>query len=233
MLLNISGFHTGGHGEFAHIHVKFPNVLYLKPNQKYYLGLRSFHAFNTVHNLEETTLKVSSGGRDEDITIPSGTYSVEDLDVYIRSQLVAWTGRIDVASDEIQLHCGNYEFRLDEPSAFADFLGIEYGTYGVDRIVNATKGNDITKNSVLSVSCNLVHGGLMNGIEEHSLCVFGVAAGPFEFIDYTPSNIAYLPVIGDHISHVNISVRDRNNRAVDFGRSMLTVSLQLVTKAQL
>lgn len=59
----------------------------LNPNVEYCLGLIGFHTFNTIPNIEQGNNKFYYA-KTKCITIPTGSYEIEDIEKYIQNQLI-------------------------------------------------------------------------------------------------------------------------------------------------
>ena len=59
----------------------------LSPNKDYVLGLVELLTFNTIPNIDEHNNKFYIVEEDDPITIPAGSYEIDDIDKYLKTQL--------------------------------------------------------------------------------------------------------------------------------------------------
>ena len=62
---------------------------------EYELGLTTFETYNTVPNVTSANNKFYYGEKDEEITIPEGSYEIKDIAVYLKRAMLLKVQRVD------------------------------------------------------------------------------------------------------------------------------------------
>lgn len=200
----------------------------LSPHKHYTLGLLELLTFNSIPNIDETNNKFYVGA--EIITIPIGSYEIEDIESYL--QKVLSDSNIDVIlkpnnntlCSEIK---SNREINFEPSDSIGRLLGF------TPRILpaNITHKSDlpvtILKINSLRVECNITSGAYINGQRVHTIHEFFPSVPPGYKIIEIPSHIAYLPVTVKSIHNLQLKIVDQDGELVNFRGELTTIRLHI------
>lgn len=224
-------------GTSSSLNASYYPEIELDKNSNYVCALVAFHTYNSIYNVNEknNTLKVQKWYQQYlDITIPVGIYEINQIIEYIQSKLDANEFglhlSVDLPSMKFKLKFDERVYVLfDEKNSIGNLLGFRpievVGDEGEeilsDRLI------DINNINVLRIDCNIVTGSYINGKSSHTIHEFYPTVDKGYKINEVPSNLIYLPVVGQTISHLNIKIIDQNDNLVDFRGETITVRVHI------
>lgn len=187
------------------------------------VGLLNFECYNSIPNIETCKIRVGH----DNITLPTGSYEIEDLNDFINKQLTK--------KQTFSLK-GNNNTMTTEMTSSADVeLTPELSLMlGFDRTSFKAGESYISKHLVnifsvtsINVELNLAQGALINGKQSHSIHSFFPSTQPgFKLIE-SPQTVIYHPVQGETINFIQIRIVDQLGRLINFRGESVTVRLHL------
>lgn len=204
----------------------------LSPFKNYTLGLVELLTFNSIPNIDVGNNKfyVEEGEEEEVITIPTGSYEIEDIEQYLQKELSIRNISISLQPNNNTL-CS--EIKCDRTINFIpnDSIGRLLGF--TPRILkrNVTHASDlpvkILKVNSLRVECNITTGAYINEQRVHTIHEFFPAVPPGYKIVEVPSHVIYLPIAVHVIEHLQLRLVDQNGEFVNFRGEVITIRLHI------
>lgn len=193
------------------------------------LGLIELTTYNSIPNIENNVNDKFYYGKDQVITIPEGSYEIEDIEKYIISKLpekVKFTLKPNNNTLKAELFCSE-DVDFEKNHSLGKLLGFKNQIYKANQQHASELPVDIIKVNSIRVDCNVTRGSYLNGIEDHVIHEFYPADPPGYKIIEIPRNVIYLPVISQRINNLTISLRDQDGKLVNFRGERISVRLHL------
>lgn len=226
----------------------------------YVCGLIDFQTFNTIPNIDESNnlfclrnegSQLTNGSnhrvneRDKkkfgsaikndssifSITIPTGSYEVDDLKRHLTKQLEDRNIQFELKENKNTLQC---EIMCSKPIDFSKsntigpLLGFKEREVLEKNKVHISKHPaDILKVNVIRVKCNIITGSYFNHQPSHTIHEFSPRVSPGYKIVEVPHNVIYFPVTVRNIHTLTLSIVDQNNKLIDFREETITVRLHI------
>lgn len=230
--------------------VYFPPIE-LDRNGVYALGLIGLRTYYSIPNVSEKNNKfyytLTSDGAEQSITIPVGSYELQDIQAYINQYFEdLWRDNrvndikkmeqmgpvpiIHFKPNHNTLKCNLYSDSLTvifKSNGLASLLGFEEGTYAAGQVHESTLPVNITNVNSVHVTCNITTGSYYNGIESHTLYEFGIDVEPGYKIIESPQNIVYMPINSHTISNITLRLLDQSGNLIDFRGETIDITLEL------
>lgn len=207
----------------------FPPLEVKKTSQ---LCLLSLYTNNSIPNIEEGCnmigFKNDKGDRYK-IVIPTGTYELTSLAMYIQEKMPD-SVRFKLKADNNTLKCS---MKCDDiidftiPNNISKLLGfkdIEYVAYTAHESVNIVH---IMKVNSIKIECNLISGSFNNGEPDRTIHEFSPSVAPGYKICEVPVHSVFYPLIDSSISKVSITLKDQDNNLINLRGEPITVRLQI------
>lgn len=217
-------------GNSAVLQASFHPPIYLDPNISYVIGLTNFETFNAIPNIDESNNKVYFGHHNEFITIPTGSYEMDDVNKYLQSEF-------QKRNISFHLYANNNTLKSTiktttdiffKDGTVGKILGFNYGTIKGDGSPNVSENPaEIIKVNSLCVDCSIAEGSYLNGNPVHIIHQFFPNVGPGFKIIESPQNIIYFPVTVKVIDKITIKVIDQELNIVDFRKETITIRLHI------
>lgn len=218
----------------------------LSPNLQHHLGLVGIYTCNSVRNIYPGNNKFYYD-KNKEITIPSGSYEIDEINTYLKSQINKISGSGAAADNKRK---SNFElrpnlntlkceidtiYRVDftKPGNIGSMLGFtpQILEPSADKIHTSDKDVEIIKVSNIFVETNITSGAYRNNAPCHSIFEFGLSVEPGYNLEKEPSHIIYFPINTSEIKEVTIKFVDHNNQLVDFSEDTYSsVRLELKSK---
>ena len=209
----------------------FNPPIYLDDDKEYFLGLADFESFNSIPNIESGRNKFYID--DKVITIPEGTYDIEDIESYINKTLQ------DIFSEKVEfllkpntntLKCHifcNKTIDFTKKDSIGKILG--FHERKIDQFVRDESDEVvyISKVNAICIDCNICVGSFSNGKPVHIIHQFFPAVPPGYKIVESPLPILYFPVSVKTINNITIKVVDQYGDLINFRKETITVRLHL------
>ena len=215
-------------GTSSLLETQFFPPIELSSDKNYVLGLIELLTFNSIPNIDKSNNKFYVG--DEVITIPTGSYEIEDIERYLQETLTPKGISISLKPNNNTLRSViNCSHPIDFRSR--DTIGQMLGF--IPRVIhpNRAQSSDfpvtILKVNALRVECNITSGAYINGCKVHTIHEFFPAVPPGYKIIEVPSQVIYLPVNVKSIDHLEVRLVDQDGNLVNFRGEVITVRLHI------
>lgn len=239
-------------GTTSVLQANFLPEITLDPNSKYCCGLLDFTTYNSIPNIiagknnefkfkykveekktvsgKTTTILVP---KEKTISLPAGSYEVEDILKYLKSQLatvhINLTYDINVAASIVQITFNTQiewiggsvlnvlGFQKESSPKFEKSAG-----YWSNKIVK------ITQVDAIRIECDIVSGSYINGKHCHTIHQFSHCKVPpgYKFIE-VPQHIIYLPIKEKQLCSIQISIVDQNGHLIDFRGEQISCRIHI------
>lgn len=215
-------------GTSSTLEVQYFPPIELSPHKNYVLGLVELLTFNSIPNIESGNNKFYVG--EEEITLPTGSYEINDIESYLREVLASKEINISIKPNNNTLRS---VIKCDRAINFTreDSIGKLLGFAPRILAANTTHSSDrpvsILKVNALRVECNITSGAYINGQRVHTIHEFFPAVPPGYKIIEVPSQVIYLPVVVKNIDHLQLRIVDQDGNLINFREEIITVRLHL------
>lgn len=215
----------------------------IKLDGEYEVGLRSFVTYNTIPNVspekknDKFYLKHVDGASGYVLTIPKGTYEVEDLIAYIinDSEIKKIEPNLSLKLNKntlrVSIYAENSVIDIPPPdlgSAVLPVLGFQYGRYDPKIWHRASTPVDIMPINTIKIRCNLIDSNFDNLKRgDNTIYEFPLNAEVGEKIIERPNTVAYYKSTVDNIFTLTLSIVDQDNNLVDFCGERISINLKL------
>lgn len=215
-------------GNSSTLSTNYPTILSLEG--QYECALLHFSTFNSIPNIEETNNKFYYGN-DEVIEIPVGTYELQDIGDYLKSEIKDATLKVQCNNNTLKtaIHCTK-DINFNKEGSFRSLLGFEEQTLAANKWHVSQHPVNILPTTVIRIECDIVSGSFINGEPSHILHEFSLNVPPGYRIVETPKNTIYFPINQDNISCIHIRILDNNNRLINLRGEEVQIYLHLKRK---
>jgi hypothetical protein len=198
----------------------------LSRDKQYVLGLTELLTSNSIPNIDKNN-KFYIG--DQTITIPVGSYEIEDIEKFIQSRLVKDT-KFKLAANNATLKTeinSSKEIDFRREDSIGRLLGFEQILLAADETHHSSRPVEILKVNALRVECSITEGAYINNQKARTIHEFfpSVPAG-FKIVE-VPKQIIYLPVSTKTIDHIALHILDQDGEIVNFRGEVITIRLHL------
>lgn len=200
----------------------------LSANKNYVAGLVEFTTFNSIPNIDIGNNKIHIEGC-EVITIPTGSYEIEDIESYIQKVLVH-DATISIQPNNNELHseikCSR---RIDftQKDSIGRLLGFTQRLLEPNVLHKSDLPVAILKVNTLQIQCNITTGAYMNQHKVHTIHEFFPVVPPGYKIVEVPSHVIYLPVTVRAIHQLQLKIVDQDGEIVNFRGETITIRLHI------
>lgn len=200
----------------------------LSSSKNYHLGLVELLSFNSIPNVDTGKNKIYVGK--EVIVLPTGSYEIEDIDVYLQEQLASKHITISLKPNNNTLRsvikCSeNIDFRPQD--SIARLLGFTHRELPAHISHSSELPVAILKINALRVECNITSGAYINEHKVHTIHEFFPAVPPGYKIIEVPSHVIYLPIAVRIIDHLQLRIVDQDGELVNFRGEVITIRLHI------
>lgn len=215
-------------GNSSDLSTYYPNSLQL--NVQYECALLHFSTYNSIPNIDKRNNKLYYGSG-EIIEIPEGSYELQDISDYLKSEIKDGT---------IKLQCNNNTLKTTlYSSKNIDFTKVDTfrSLLGFNKqILKANKWHvsefpvNILPTTVIRIECDIVSGSYINGEPSHIIHEFALNVPPGYRIIEIPKNAIYFPINQNNISCIHIRLLDINNNLINLRGEEVQLYLHLRRK---
>jgi hypothetical protein len=225
-------------------------------NNNYVLGLIYLATYNSFPNINSSNNKfyfTSSLGKKAYITLPEGSYEIDDINSYINKELQIYTNsefqkiaylsknkkrkRIEHIIPVLNIQGNNNTLKTEikctldidftQENSIGSLLGFEPKLLQANiRHVSDFPAKILNLNT-LCVECNIVSGSYRNGKQVHVIHEFFPVVPPGYSIVEKPSEVIYLPINTKEINEIILKITDQNGNLVNFRGEVITIRLHL------
>lgn len=187
----------------------------LQLDGEYECGLLYFSTFNSIPNIDDRN-NLFHFGKNKVITIPEGSYELQDINDYLTDNLKDQTFNLSCNNNTLQTHifCSE-DIHFDEKQSIGKVLGFGNVTLPANILHVSKYPVSILSTTVVRIECDIVSGSFVNGKSSHIIYEFAPNVPPGYRIIETPKNVIYFPVNQKNISSINIRILVINNNLVN------------------
>lgn len=199
----------------------------LNPRWEYECGLIDFQSFHSIPNIDKSANKVYIG--DQIITIPTGTYEIESLDVLIKKCLPS-NVEFNLLANKNTLHCeisSSLTIDFTRENTIANLLGFSSCILEANKLHISNKTADVFKVNILRIECDLISGSYFNSKSTHTLHEFFPLVEPGYKIVESPRNVIYFPITKTTIDSVTLTIIDQENHPINFRNEYITTRIHI------
>jgi hypothetical protein len=164
------------------------------------------------------------------IEIPTGTYEIEDIKRFLKSEFGKYKYLLMFNSNENTLKVSNKSsvgIDFTQPNAIGSLLGFSKRkremnvTYFSDNLV------DIFKVNIIDVQSNVSSGSYNNGELSHSIYSFSPKERAGFKIHEVPNDVIYMPLDVSMLQNVTLKIVDQDGNLINFRGELVTVRLHI------
>lgn len=217
----------------------FSPPLELDPKNDYSLALVALDTWNSIPNIEPGKNKFyyTEGKKEKVLTIPTGSYELEDFETYIRKHILNPKATPEELESKFSLKSNNNTLKCELKSVFDinfkpdDSIGSLLGFS--KRVLKAGLSHesdlpvDIIQVTTIRVECNIISGTYYVNNPSHTLYEFSPAVDPGYSINIEPRNLIYLPVNRNSIDNITLTLLDQDSKPLNFRGEEVVIRLEL------
>lgn len=197
---------------------------------EYVCGLIDFQTYNSIPNVDETNNLFHIG--DETITLPIGSYEIEDIYKFIYQILLERQKNYDfiLLINNNTLQCvlyANVPIYLNKPRTIGQLLGFSFRKLMPNIKHKSDIKVNISKVNTIRIECNLVFGSYLNSKQVHTIHEFAPSVAPGHKIIEVPRNVIYLPINTKQITSITLSLVDQDDNLVNFRGETITARIHI------
>ncbi len=202
------------------------------------MGFLDLMTYNSIPNIEENINNlIYFDGLKEPVSLPTGSYEIEDINTFITNFLKRTKSNIKFhlnannSTLKSEIFCSNaVDFTREK--TIGPLLGFtEKQTYPANTFHQSVKQVNINKVDVIRVTCNIVRGSYRDGVEGHVLHEFYPTVAPGFKIVEKPNSVQYLPVHKQsYLTEFYITLEDQNGDLVNFREENINIRVDIRKK---
>lgn len=184
--------------------------------------------FNAIPNIDQGNNKFYVGK--EIITIPTGSYEIEDITNYLQDVLndkeitLSLKPNNNTLCSEIE---SNHEIDFTSGDSIGNLLGFTQRRLNANVVHTSDLPVAILSINSIRVECNITKGAYINGNQVHTIHEFFSSVPPGYKIIEKPSTIIYLPIAVEAIDHLQLRLVDQDGELINFRGEIITISLHV------
>ena len=219
------------------LRTKLKVPIQLNPDRHYKAGLRYFTVYNNIVNIDNTNnvFRYKKSNVWKTITIISGAYEITQIDAEIKRQLgddeaINIFARPEINRLGINITKDGFQVDRNTNNTITNFLGFTNNTTPL------SKGYHIAENQAvisdvytIDLECNIIQGGIINGIEKqiiYDIPSFTVPIGA-KIIEQ-PQNINYFPLNTTLLNEITIRILDQDGNLINIPGERKFCSLKII-----
>lgn len=197
---------------------------------KYVCGLIDFVTFNSIPNVDVYNNLFHIG--DHVITIPVGSYELEDIDFFLNSSLRDLDKSIGLIIEannntlktEITT---SMDIDFSQPNSIGKLLGFSERKLKANssEFFESDLPTHITNVNTIRIESNLTTGSFINNTSNHTIHEFPLDVPPGYKINEKPRNVIYLPVNCQQINNITIRILNQDGELINFRGEKITLRL--------
>ena len=214
-------------GDSSILEIHFFPPIELVDNKKYVVGLVELLTFNSIPNIDNKKFYVEGI---EPIIIPTGSYEIEDIEVYLIEQLklnnISFSLKANNDTLQSITKCDkNIDFTKED--SINDVLGFQAKVLEANELHVSALPISIIKINSLCVECNIIKGAYSNGYEVHTIHEFFPAVPPGFKIIEKPHEVIYLPININKIDYLQLWIVDQDRILVNFRGEIINIRIHI------
>lgn len=211
----------------------------LDSSEQYGLGLIGLYTYNTIPNVAEGRNKFYYDDDDKCITIPIGSYEINNIEEYINSAIKRETEKEGTTAKEvISIKANNNTLQCEIKSKFrinfkhADSIGTMLGFSRKILTSNDEHKSDLPVQIInvvtIRIECSITTSAYHNTQLAHTIYEFSPQVEPGFRIIVEPQHVIYLPINKrNHIDNITLTLLDQDGELVNFRGETIVIRLEL------
>lgn len=228
-----------GQGKSEDFTTSFNPPLQLDIKKSYEISLINAQIWYSWHNITSDNNKIfysPDGVVPRLLTIPPGSYNIEDLNNEIKYLIeqkgdnkdnFSLTPNYNTLKSKIEIK-NNYVVDFRVPNSIGDVLGFGSTFLGRNGIHHSKNVVNITNINSLQIHCSLVDGSYINGVSSDLLYTISPNVPPGYLIQVEPKQNVYVPIKNlSQIDSIRFSIKDQDNNFVNMNNERVTYYIHL------
>ena len=204
------------------------------------VNLETYYSFPNIDDSNNTFVYSHDLGQTwTKIKIPIGSYEIDDLNNYLRSEMTR-SGHYDEVNNEPFINIAansntlksiliigrGYQVDFNHANNLSRVLGFTGQKYGEGFHESEKSVNILSINSIL-VNIDIIEGSYVNGKTKNTIYSFFPDVSPGYKIIESPVNLVYLPILTDTIQNLNLSITDQDENILNLRGEKLTARFHI------
>jgi hypothetical protein len=208
----------------------------LSSSNEWEMGFHDLLTYNSIPNIEENVNNKICFSNGASITLPTGSYEIDSISEFIKKQIERNKLGIDfklVANNNTlksEIFCDK-GVDFTQENTIGPLLGFNKIVVEPNKWVESQNQVSINKVDVIRITCNVVRGSYIDGVEGHVLHEFYPTVAPGFKIVEKPNTITYLPINKQNcLEEFVIALEDQNGNLVNFREENINIRLVIREK---
>ena len=204
------------------------------------VNLETYYSFPNIDDSNNTFVYSHDLGQTwTKIKIPIGSYEIDDINNYLRSEMIR-SGHYDEVNNEPFINIAansntlksiliigqGYQVDFNQANNLSRVLGFTGQKYGEGFHESEKSVNILSINSIL-VNIDIIEGSYVNGKTKNTIYSFFPDVSPGYKIIESPVNLVYLPILTDTIQNINLSITDQDENILNLRGEKLTARFHI------
>lgn len=164
------------------------------------------------------------------ITIPTGSYEIEDINNYLINALKAENISLSIQENKntlkSEIKCSS-RINFTHNNSIGSLLGFDKCVLEPNLTHTSKQPVNITKVNAIRIECNITTGAYINNKLVHTIHEFYPTSSPGYKIVEVPKNVIYLPVTVRKIHNLSINILDQNDNIINFRGETITLRIHI------
>lgn len=208
----------------------------LSSSREWEMGFHDLLTYNSIPNIEENVNNKLFFSNGDAITLPTGSYEIDSINEFIKKQIERQKLKIDfklLANNNTlksEIFCDQaIDFTKD--NTIGSLLGFDKIVIEPNKWIESQNQVSINKVDVIRITCNIVRGSYIDGVEGHVLHEFYPSVAPGFKIVEKPNTVTYLPINKQNsLEEFIIALEDQNGELVNFRDENINIRLVIREK---
>ena len=204
------------------------------------VNLETYYSFPNIDDSNNTFVYSHDQGQTwTKIKIPIGSYEINDINNYLRSEM-GRLGHYDEVNNEPFINIAansntlksiliigkGYQVDFNQANNLSRVLGFIGSKYNEGFHESEKSVNILSINSIL-VNIDIIEGSYVNGKTKNTIYSFFPDVSPGYKIIESPVNLVYLPLLTDTIQNINLSITDQDENILNLRGEKLTARFHI------
>lgn len=216
-------------GTSSKLECVFSPPIQLDPNKRYYISFIDLWTFNSIPNIYTgyNSIKFKSSSKEETITIPTGSYELEDLGEIISSLCREKGISFELKPNENTLKTSiksNWDIDFTAENSIHRLFGFTPSILQANTLHTSPKIVQIVQFNTIKVICNIANGSYFNGKQSHEIYQFFPSVDITYKIIESQTELLYIPIqVSNSIDRILFSIVDETGRLLDFREEPISI----------
>lgn len=224
---------------------KFNPPIQLNKKKYYEMALVNLETYYSIPNITSKnnsfTYSPDEGSNWTTITIPTGSYDIEDINDVIQRKMKA-NGHWDATNEEYYVSIlanpntmksilnieNNYQINFKPGKSLRKLLGFNSKIYSASQ--ESERVVDILSINSILVNVDIISGSYVNGRSQPTIYSFFPNVSPGHKIVENPKTVIYLPITLDVVHIIQITLIDQDGNQLDLRGENITIRFHIREK---